>query len=213
LALAGWTSTGASAATLALRVDSAGSSPTGTAFTAGWSFTVGPTSISVLALDYYSAPAATGVANVRLYTAGGTVLASASVVSSDPTIGNASYLFNSHAISAVSLSANTTYYIAADIPVGQSYASHATVTQVAPEITYVGGLTSLGLGGKPTSDLFNLLPQSYFGPSFEFVANTGGPNAVPLPSSTVMGLGLLCSLGALGFYMKKVRGSLRMNAI
>lgn len=80
--------------------------------TAGWSFTTNR-AVTVTALDAFDPTGAGTAGAVRLYTAGGTVLASTTVTTSDPQEGSP-VSFYSHAISPVSLLANTTYFIAED---------------------------------------------------------------------------------------------------
>src|SRR5262249_45759842 len=101
---------------------------------------------------------------------------------------------HSHALgSSVVLAANTTYYIAADLVIGQSYYSRATGLSTIGGISYVKGVIGLGTGGKPTSDPFNGGSQdpAYYGPNFEV---PGAP--APEPSTLVPGgLAVVFGLG------------------
>ena len=153
-------------------------SPTGANVSAGFSFTTNQ-AVTIDALADFS-PLATG-SNVRLYDGLGTVLASTTVTSADPTDGT----FRFHVISPVTLAASTTYYVAADIVVSQLSEYSVTGLTTNPAISFGAAVESLGLGMKPTSDLqggaFN---PGYFGPSFEI-------SAVPEPSGLALfGLGV-----------------------
>lgn len=86
--------------------------PTGTYVSAGFSFTTNQT-VTIDALADFS-PLATG-SDVRLDNSAGTTLATATVLSSDPSDGT----FEFHSITPIILSSRTTCYIAADIVVGQ----------------------------------------------------------------------------------------------
>jgi hypothetical protein len=123
---------------------------------------------------------------VRLYNAGGTVLASAKVTTSDPQEGSP-ISFYSHAITPVLLAANTAYFIAEDI------ASVSTLAYIAatglttnPPITYHGGVSALGQGQNPTTDALGGINPAYFGPNFDATLA-----AVPEPASlTLLAMGL-----------------------
>ena len=157
-------------------------SPTGALVSAGFSFTTNQ-SVTIDALADFHA-LATG-SNVRLYNSQGTVLASATVFSTDPTDGP----FNFHGITPVTLAASTTYYIAADTVIGQlgEYSVTGLTTNLA--ISFGVGVEAFGLGNKPTSDIQGGANNpGYFGPSFEI-------SAVPEPSGfALLGIGTIALL-------------------
>ena len=160
-------------------------SPTGADVSAGFSFTTNE-SITIDALADFSP--LVGGSDVRLYDEAGNVLASAMVSSSDPTDGT----FKFHQITAVTLAASTTYYIAADVVNGQLAEYSVTGLTTDPGISFGAAVEAYNLGQNPTSDLqggaFN---PGYFGPSFEI-----RPAVVPEPATVVMlGLGTLVVLG------------------
>jgi len=79
---------------------------------------------------------------VVLYDSAGSVLASATVSPSDPQEGTPT-LFDLHAITAVSLSDNTTYYIAEDVePDLTLFLAGAGGLATNPSITYLGEISS-----------------------------------------------------------------------
>jgi hypothetical protein len=90
------------------------------------------------------------------------VLASATVTTSDPKEGSP-ISFYSHAISPVSLAANTTYYIAEDL--GSSTTANANVTGLttASEITYEGEVAAMGQGMNPDDRRYwrNVLSRNF----------------------------------------------------
>jgi PEP-CTERM motif len=159
-------------------------SPTGALVSAGFSFKTNQ-SVTIDALADFS-PLSTG-SNVRLYNGQGTVLASATIFSSDPTDGT----FYFHAITPITLSASSTYYIAADVVTGQLAEYSVTGLTTNPGISFGAAVETDGLGNNPTSDLqggaFN---PGYFGPSFEIRAS-----AVPEPSGfALLGIGIIALL-------------------
>jgi hypothetical protein len=153
----------------------------------GWSFTTNQ-AITVSALDLWTGTATSG-RTVRLYDASLSVLASALVATSDPVVG-APTTFYSHAITPVSLLANTTYYIVADLvhlDVANDLIGPLTVN---PAITYLNTIVGLGAGSFPTTDgSGGAAGTAFFGPNFEILAA-----AVPEPAASALllaGLGLV----------------------
>jgi hypothetical protein len=185
---------GAAQATPILQFTGDSAGITGSDLSAGWAFTTN-SALSVVALDDFS-PIATGN-NVRIYDGLGNVLASAIVLQGDPLSGILPSQFNSHALaSPVSLLANTTYYIAADLisngTVNQAYVAKATGLTTDPAITYLHGVLGLGLGGEPITDPFlnGSLDPAYFGPNFEIsAAQVPEPGTLMLLVSGLLGLG------------------------
>lgn len=147
---------------------------------AGWSFNTNEAMV-VNALDVFDP---TGAGQVRLYDGNGTVLASATVTTTDPVEGTP-IQFYTQAITPVSLAANTTYYIAQDFAAGTTKVLDLAVGVTTDfSITYVKTVTSIGLGLNPTSDnqYGGAYNPAFFGPNFDI--------AVPEPASlTIFGIG------------------------
>ena len=170
------------AGTLALEFTPGSTASIGANASVGWSFTT-KTAISITALDAFNVAAAGSP--VRLYNSGGSTLASATVLNTDPTVGAPTSFF-SHAISPVPLAAGT-YFIAEDIVSSIPFQASASGLTTDAAITYGAGVSAVGFGLKPTTDFFGSpLNPGYFGPNFNFVA-------VPEPSSLI-----LCGLGLVG---------------
>jgi Domain of unknown function (DUF4082)/PEP-CTERM motif len=150
---------------------------------AGWSFTTNA-ALVVTALDAYD-PSGTGAGQVRLYDGNGTTLASATVATTDPTEGTP-IQFHTHAITPILLASDTTYYIAEDLA---NYATGFYLLTDTPTtsalITYGAGVSTLGLGANPTTDVFQgSANPSFFGPNFDAVG-------VPEPASlAILAFGL-----------------------
>jgi hypothetical protein len=129
---------------------------------------------------------------VWLYDGSGTVLASATVSTSDPLEVGPYY---TESITPVALAAATTYYIAMNnggggAEVGAFDQSGITTN---PAITYGGGVSAHSLGATPTTDAYiaALLggTNGYFGPNFDIAA---APPVVPEPATLVLlGTGLI----------------------
>ena len=144
--------------------------------TLGWSFTTNAV-VTVTALDAYD-PTGTGL--VELYNALGTVLASATVTTSDTQEGSG-VLFYSQPITPIVLIAGTTYYIAEDVspgpPATNIHLQTSSLT-VDPSITYDGGVSSsAGHAQTPTTDaLFSgALNDAFFGPNFDLQSSSSAP--------------------------------------
>jgi len=163
---------------------------------AGWSFTTGSQGVSVTALDAFD-PTGTGAGGVRLYTAGGTVLASATVTTSDPQEGTAPSVFHSHALTTpVSLAANTMYFIAEDLAAATMAYVNVTGLTTGTGITYDGVVAAANFGQNPTTDAtMGMFTNGIFGPNFDIAATT--VPGVPEPASlALLGTGLLVLSGA-----------------
>jgi hypothetical protein len=201
----------AKAGSLAITVTSGsrGTETVNTIRTAGWAFTTSAPLV-ITALDDFAATA--GGNFVRLYDSSRTVLASATVHSTDPlvgpVVGSPGLQYNSFAITPVLLPAGS-YFIAAESSVGQPYEFNATISTIAG-VTYKNGVGVFGVN-HPNAELplgvATLFDPSYFGPSFE-VANPADSSPLPLPSTACMGLGLLGTLGILRSSRKKTRPTL-----
>jgi hypothetical protein len=180
----------ANAGTLALDITgNPSTSTTGDDYTAGWSFTTGSSAIDVTALDGLTL---SGTGNqVRLYGANQTTLVSATIVSG-MVVGSGGD-FYSVAVTPTLLAANTTYYIAEDLPLGTGFAYFATTVTTAA-ITYGTEISASGLGLNPTTDLYGgTFNDAFFGPSFEYTLAAPPPLGVPEidPSSAASAFALL----------------------
>mgnify|MGYP000741466425 CR=1 FL=1 len=151
---------------------SGGSPFGGAARTIGWKFTTGSSALSVTHLDALFNNGVTST-NVRMYNSAQTILASATVTTSDPTV-TAGLTWRSHAITPVTLAANTTYFIASDQPSNLNSFVLTSTPTMSLGVLYQGGINSLGTGGLPLTDAFGsgALGNSYFGPNFEAVTTT-----------------------------------------
>ncbi|MBV8119686.1 MAG: DUF4082 domain-containing protein [Alphaproteobacteria bacterium] len=163
--------------------------------TGGWSFT--PTqAVSVTALDAFD-PTGDGTAGaVRLYTAGGTVLASAQVTTSDSQEGSPTKFYSAPLATPVSLLANATYYIAEDFGTAtMAFAGTGTTFATEAVIEYGSEVHAMSQGQKPTTDVAGgMFHPGIFGPNFD-IAGVGTP--VPEPGSfALLGIGVLVLLVA-----------------
>jgi hypothetical protein len=151
-------------------------------YTLGWQFTVNST-ITVTDLGAYD-HLGDGFAqshSVALWTAGGILLASTTVVSGDAID---SQFFRYHAIADLILGPGTYVVGAADFATGDPYLYNSSGT-TPPEVTFLGGRFASGSGllfpGTPSGG-----GASYFGPNFRFEAG-----AVPEPATlAILGLGV-----------------------
>jgi PEP-CTERM motif len=155
----------------------------------GWSFTT-TEAITVTTLDAYDPGAGE---QVRLYDGSGTTLASATVLPTDPTVGSP-FAFYSQAITPVTLSANTTYYIAEDTtPSVNLYLAVSGLTTES-SITYDHGVYGIA-GSNPLTDSPNgtmYYSPDYFGPNFN--GNVSLTVSSPEPSTF-----LIAGLGGMAF--------------
>ena len=137
----------------------------------GFSFTA-TSAIIIDALAYHT-PGAGGGA-VRLYNSAGTTLASALVLQSDPTATTGGYTYNVAGITPLTLTAGSTYYIAADVPQNSPIILFAAVgLTTVPGVSYGAGVAQAGFG-NPLSDVLNQ-PNSYFTANFEVASATPEP--------------------------------------
>ncbi|MGA2620563.1 MAG: PEP-CTERM sorting domain-containing protein [Thermoguttaceae bacterium] len=178
-----------------------GSLGSGGDYTVGWSFTTNQ-AISVTALDaLYPAP---GGSQVYLYGTSDNVLASTTVLTTDPREGSP-IPFYSQAITPVVLAAGQTYYIVENMTPGSSVAIYAYGVTTQSFITYGGGVAEPGLSTYPTTDAFyanylNWYAPDYFGPNFDATA----VESVPEPS---VAMGLCTSLLGLAVIYLRRRGA------
>jgi hypothetical protein len=165
----------------------------GFAASAGWSFITNE-AVKVTALDAFD-PTGTGAGGVRLYTASGTVLASAKVTTSDPKQGSP-ISFYSAAITPVSLKADMTYYIAEDLGSTTTANGNVTGLMTVSAIKYGSEVAAAGQGMDPTTDAtMGMFSPGIFGPNFD-IAAVGA--SVPEPGSfALLGIGLLGLLGGM----------------
>lgn len=173
------------------------------AFNAGFRFTVGSTAIQVTQLGFYDLfnggtfgtytnPAGNGdglinSVTVAIYNSTGTTqLVSATVTNADSLVSDGgSQSLRLHDITPFTLSANTTYRIAAITPNGgDKFIYNSSSYSFASGITYNGGVYGFGTA-NPTN--LEAGANGYFGPSFNFTA-------VPEPSSVAMGSAALLLL-------------------
>ncbi len=161
----------------------------------GWSFTTN-SSITVTALDAILLGETS--ANVRLYDASGTTIASATVTTADPSEGNPTSFYSATLATPVVLAANTTYLIAEDENAGAYWYGYATPLTTDPSISYAGGISTIGKGKNPLSDIeVGQVNPAYFGPNFDI-----SPSVVPEPPSIILqaaGLFILIACSRRGF--------------
>ena len=172
---------------------------------AGWSFTTNQ-AITVTALDASTAGGLSSY-NVRLYNAAQVLQASTTVLNTDPVEGTAPARFYSHAITPVTLLADTTYFISMDFPTGTAAQFEVGGLTTDPSITYGAAvLTNSGLGQDPITDMDNGQDNpGDFGPNFDI------GTAVPEPSSIIL-LGLFVGVIGCGAWMRRRRGAVALPA-
>ncbi len=185
---------GAKAGGLAL-MNTGGTPTVGPPASMGFAFTTNQ-SIVVDALADVIVPGQISSTQVRLYDGSQTILAEATVSTTDPhpysipygTTGEHLSLYV-QAITPVTLAADTTYYIAADTPNSASFISQLVGITTDPSITYDHGVNVFGTCNNPLTDSGGLGP-GYLGPDFLIAAS-----AVPEPSALVLAVaGLTISL-------------------
>ena len=166
-------------------------------FTIGYNFTVGATAITIdaLGLDSGTGFLAHGsfpAVPVHLWQAGTTTNLALAFLDdanplSTPIAGGVAYYYT--AIAPVTLAANTTYVIGADLQVAGQGAVFAGPTANDPRIAL--GAPVSGPASFPTGNVAGL--PEYFGPSFEIAA-------APEPSTAVFGL-----IGLAGLCFRRFR--------
>jgi hypothetical protein len=179
-----------------LEFSGGGLAPVASDASLGWSFTTNQ-SFNVVALDAFDPTGLHGtVGQVRLYDSIGNVLASALVTASDPIVGGPTP-FYSHAITPVSLAANSTYYIVEDMSFTTQLWFSVSGLTTDSAITYAGAVDAAGQGNNPVTDLNGqIYAPSYFGPNFDI--------DVPEPATWAM---FLMGLGGIGFMMRRSRSN------
>jgi hypothetical protein len=178
---------GRAEATLAVQFSGADASGSGSPASIGFSFTTN-SAVDVTALDFLT-PGALG-GDVRLYNAAGTTLASATVLATDPTESTGGFTYNVHAIAPLELAANTTYYVAGDIPAEtENVPVRATGLTTAPAITYGAGVLQFPAFGNPTTDqdgaVFN---PAYFTVNFDLSPALATPEPATIVPASIAGL-------------------------
>jgi hypothetical protein len=175
-------------ADLALTFTRASSSTNSFNDTFGFSFTT-TSAVTVAALDYIL-PGANG-GDVRLYNAAGTTLASATVLSTDPTESTGGFTYNVHTLSLpLALDAKTTYYVAGDLTGGHdNIPIFAQGVTTVTGISYGGGVLQIGSFGNPTTDAnVGSLNPAYFTVNFDLgtsVVSTPEPSTIALAISAI----------------------------
>lgn len=161
------------------------------AATMGWAFETGASPLTVVALDDYMPNFSS--TQVRLYDDSLNILASATVSNTDPA-ETAGLTWYSHAITPITLAANTKYYIAADLQLGYYTRDETSYPSLTNGVTYLGGVDEYGTGLTPTSDVNGGgFSPGYFGPNFD----VGSPlSTVPEPSGfTLAGIAFAALFG------------------
>jgi len=171
--------------------------------TLGWSFTT-TQAITVDALDALNVDAGGSV--VDLWSSTGTLLASGTVLSTDPNEGSPMAFFED-SITPVSLAAGKTYYIDESVTSIASFSYYnATGLTTNSAITYDAPVSALGVEMDPTSDFFVGLgaTNGYFGPNFDIAASPTAPE----PANAFLFLAGCCCLALLRLRAaKKTAGS------
>jgi hypothetical protein len=161
--------------------------------TLGWSFTT-QQAITVTALDAFDPTGDGNAGQVRLYNAGGTVLASVTVTTSDPKEGTP-ISFYSAAITPVLLAANTTYFIAEDFGTTTHGFVQVSGLTSGSAITYDHVVSAAFQGQNPTTDFFGgVLNPGIFGPNFDIAAAVPEPASLTLLAVGLAGLGMVLRL-------------------
>lgn len=151
---------------------------------AGWLFTA-ELNIDVISLgmwDFAGDGFASGSAEVGLWTDGGTLLASTSVLNADPISADG---FRFRAIGPVSLTAGTNYVVGGLAGTGTQYQKNAVIANSA-------GVTWLESRAVESNSLIFpadfIINDGYFGANFQYEEST----AVPVPATLALfGLGLV----------------------
>ena len=165
-------------ADLILAVDYSDSPPFASATgTFGYSFTIGSTDLTIDALAVTTA-ISSDAHEVRIWKDGTTTnVASASINGNTDPVSSTAHPYYYHAITPVTLQANTTYDIAVDLNDGGHFVYYdATGVSNNADVTFGSARSASTTGAFPTGDSFGNGP--YFGPSFEA--------AVPEPTSFLL---------------------------
>lgn len=163
-------------------------SPAAASGTYGWSFTASQ-ALTVVALDAFG-PSPAGD-DVRLYDGSLSGLASAVVTTSDPQSGTPTPFFH-HAITPVTLTSGSQYYIVEDGAVGLTQLIYSATAALSPLVTFDGLVFDAATGQKPTTNGGNgAFNDGYFGADFDV---SGTPPPAPEPS-TIAWHGVLAGSG------------------
>jgi hypothetical protein len=160
---------------------------TGNGFSLGWEFTANA-NLNVTDLGIFTDGPRIESHDVGIFNVGGTLIASTSVLTSDPTTGNFAY----HALpTPVTLTAGQAYWIMSTsgivIDPDTGHADHYTFTPtsitVDPALTYLqsGFTEGTSLAFPVTTDG---TPDAFFGPNFVFATDIVA--VVPEPSTAFM---------------------------
>ena len=161
--------------------------------TVGWSFNV-LSPISVTQLGWMGTQLQANH-QVGIWTAGGTLLVTGTVLPTDPLTG----LFRFHSVASTVLGPGT-YVIGGENDAQEGYGGFAQTFSTAPQVQFIHGLGTFGTGLQfPT--LQTGADPAAFGPNFQFTDTL----AVPVPAGLVLsGIGILCVVGFQRFRRKPV---------
>jgi hypothetical protein len=166
----------------------------------GYEFLTGQ-AITVTALDVLDASALgfssyDNPGQVRLYDAGGDLLASATLATSDPTEVAGAFTFYTASITPVELAADTDYFIVEDTAANDDLLiNSASGFSGQYGVSFVTGVGQSGFGNDPTSNvgISGLAEDGYITGNFD-----ASPTAAPEPSSfLLLGTGLLGVVGVM----------------
>lgn len=161
--------------------------------TVGWSFNV-LSPISVTQLGWMGRDIQANH-QVAIWTAGGTLLVTDTVLTTDPLTG----LFRYHSVAPTVLGPGT-YVIGGENDAQETYGGLAQTFSTAPQVQFIQGVGIFGVGLQfPT--LLTGSDPAIFGPNFQFTDAL----AVPVPAGLVLsGIGILCVVGFQRFRRKPV---------
>lgn len=177
----------ASGARAALAIQPSGGVTLGSgSSTTGWSFQTTQT-LYVTALDArVNAISTTHLVN--LYDSALNILATANVTDADPLVGSP-VAFWSHAITPVTLQANTVYYVSESSNTSVDNVAYNATLAVDPALVYLGNVFSPSNHALSTAPVSNF-PNGFFGANFEF-------STTPVPEPSSLGLLSVCALGTI----------------